>query len=628
MLKFEGKYRGIIIQNNDPAHSGRVKVFVPGINLHQTKNWNQKKEEDQIFKVIGQNTNSSITKEILNTQKDKLFWAEVLLPIIGMSSMGYYHAPSDYFYIGNDSDYLFQNSNKDFFAFQQDAIQASLRLSVGIQNPNYGTVPRTSLSLNFPQIGAKYCIPKKCDDSSDEVKNIWSKSNNYISPITNSLPKVYKNKTVDLDKKIYKIPLSQKNIKDIEDINYSVIAVELDVVDPDIFLNNTKIPANSPIYNTNCYVSPPNETSTTYEPPIQYLSSSGVPAKSYSNLPVGLTINGKKSLNNRFQLSKWSSDEITYKDGDLTVVVYTKKVNAITILHNNIPFDVQKIKALQPFFNYKKKIIMPRAPRPSGQKMISRGGGGGEIFSNIISTLLPLYMRIDCHIGGANNESRYTINRGRTPLNDPNNTKGCNVINNVGQVYRGPMRAADYNNNWKGVISIPAVGAHVWVIFENGDSNFPIIIGTFTDQNSYKNIYDVKTPQESETAPEIVSPPEDSISENSSVPVEEPIIEETVGGLPLTLENIQNAPASSPDIFATPFPVYSDPVDPALEIPEPIQLDENILIPETTYSKPFIPYESEPLYIPEDTGEYVLTQDGLRLITQNGDYIVLQEGNI
>ena len=180
-------------------------------------------------------------------------------------------------------------------------------------------------------------------------------------------------------------------------------------------------------------------------------------------------------LDNKFKLTKWDESSATYQDGNLTVVVYSKKINSITVLHNNTPFDVSKIKVLQPFFNYKKKIIMPRAPRPSGQKMISRGGGGGEIFSNIISTLLPLYMRINCHIGGANNESRYTINRGRIPLNDPNNTKGCNVINNVGQIHRGPMRAADYNNSWKGVISIPAVGAHVWVIFENGDSNFPII---------------------------------------------------------------------------------------------------------------------------------------------------------
>ena len=43
-MDYNGLYRGIVIQNNDPQQIGRVKVYVPGINLNQTKNWNQNKD--------------------------------------------------------------------------------------------------------------------------------------------------------------------------------------------------------------------------------------------------------------------------------------------------------------------------------------------------------------------------------------------------------------------------------------------------------------------------------------------------------------------------------------------------------------------------------------------------------
>jgi len=145
----QGLYRGIVVQNNDPQQSGRVKVYIPGINLNQSKNWNQSKEEDKFFKVMGGNTGSSLKPEVLNSQKERLLWAEVMLPVIGMSSPGFYNAPSDSFYIGNDSDYLSQESNKTTAAFDQDKQQSKNRPEKS-PLPNYGQEPRTTLDLNFP----------------------------------------------------------------------------------------------------------------------------------------------------------------------------------------------------------------------------------------------------------------------------------------------------------------------------------------------------------------------------------------------------------------------------------------------------------------------------------------------
>jgi hypothetical protein len=583
MIKFEGKYRGIVIQNNDPNQSGRVKVFVPGINLHQTKNWNQQNEEDKIFKVLGQNTNSSLTPEIINNQKEKLFWAEVMMPVFGMSAPGYYRASTDFYYIGNDSDYLFQN-NKTTDAFQLDSIQASLRINIGIQNPNYGISPRSSINFNFPQIGAKYCIPRKCDtDNNGDVNNFWKKTNTQLDNIISQLPKVYKNKTTVLDKETYPLPSTQKN-KNSDDINYSVLAIDLDVTDPTVYLNDVPIPKDSPVYNTNCFYTPSLPSSTLgYEAPILYVSSTGIPANSYSELPVGLTINGKKSLKNNFQLQSSNDNEVIYKDGNLKVVVDKTRINSITIFHNNNRFDYNKINALKPLLSKKSKIIMPRAPRPNGQKMISRGGGGAEIFANVISQLLPLYMRMDAHIGGANNESRYNINTGRSPLNDPNNVKGCNIIGNIGQSYRGPMRAADYNNNWKGILSIPGVGSHVWVVFNNGDSNYPVIIGTFASQNDFKTVYNVKTSEES-SGPEVTTPPLNS----------------TTTAEPGDILTSTDEPVTSP-LVASPEVISETPNPPIPEMDDSYSLDnieenpyeEELPLEMRTSPKPFIPYETE-----------------------------------
>ena len=71
------------------------------------------------------------------------------------------------------------------------------------------------------------------------------------------------------------------------------------------------------------------------------------------------------------------------------------------------------------------------------------------------------------------------------------------------------MRAPDYNNAWKGIISVPGVGAHVWIRFESGDPNYPIVIGTFMAQTDYKGIYKTETvPEKTEEPVAPVTNPE------------------------------------------------------------------------------------------------------------------------
>ena len=88
--KYTGHYLGIVVQNNDPAKRGRVKVFVPHISPTVYKKWNEV-SKDKKFKFIGANVNSDLT-EILEELKIILPWAELAAPLAGESASGRYNA--------------------------------------------------------------------------------------------------------------------------------------------------------------------------------------------------------------------------------------------------------------------------------------------------------------------------------------------------------------------------------------------------------------------------------------------------------------------------------------------------------------------------------------------------------
>jgi hypothetical protein len=477
---YNGLYRGIVIQNNDPQQIGRVKVYVPGINLNQTKNWNQNKEEDKFFKVMGSNTGSSLNPQILDSQKERLLWAEVMLPLIGMSSPGFYNAPSDSYYIGNDSGYISQDSNKSAEAFARDKQQSAKRPNKS-PLPTYGQPPRTDINLDFLINGLQFCLPDKCDKSGP-VPNTVKKTNTSVDSVVDQLPALFEEQTLDLDPPL---PVDNK----------SVIGIDINVSDPIILFNDVPLSEDNPLFNRECFNSVDTKDMITFEPPILFEDSDEAPSYSYNDIPVGLIINDKKSLPNNFKVSSYNNNEVTFEDGPIKIKANRKNINAINVRHNKNPFDLNKILALKAFLEQlfpvnAGKTVMPRSPITNGETMISRGGGGGEIFNNISSKLLPTFQRKDMHIGGANNESRATVNRCREPSNDPNNTKGANVVGNVSQMHRGPMRAPDYNNDFKGMISIPGVGSHVWIYFENGDLNYPIILGSFASKADYRGIFE------------------------------------------------------------------------------------------------------------------------------------------
>jgi len=83
MNKYYGNYVGVVIQNNDPDMSGKVKVFVPHVSSTVYNDWVRGKD-DKTIKFIGNNIDEDITG-ILDDLKLILPWSECAAPLVGES---------------------------------------------------------------------------------------------------------------------------------------------------------------------------------------------------------------------------------------------------------------------------------------------------------------------------------------------------------------------------------------------------------------------------------------------------------------------------------------------------------------------------------------------------------------
>ena len=113
MKKYYGNHLAIVIQNNDPDKSGKIKVFVPYISPTVYQKWiNQK--TNKTFKFLGNNiqsvltqilesqtqsggSTSSVDRTIVNIAEELkriLPWADCASPLVGENSSGRYNNTS------------------------------------------------------------------------------------------------------------------------------------------------------------------------------------------------------------------------------------------------------------------------------------------------------------------------------------------------------------------------------------------------------------------------------------------------------------------------------------------------------------------------------------------------------
>lgn len=82
-----------------------------------------------------------------------------------------------------------------------------------------------------------------------------------------------------------------------------------------------------------------------------------------------------------------------------------------------------------------------------------------------------------------------------------------------------PLIPPNQFSTTKGMVSIPSPGAHVWVMFENGDPNYPIVLGNILGKGDYHGVYEIqKSTPTNQPAPETTAPPDTPGDPNAPKP--------------------------------------------------------------------------------------------------------------
>lgn len=193
--KYYGMYLGIVIQNNDPERGGKIKVYVPHINISVYDNWVQE-NEDKKFRFPGINLDSDLEK-IIEPLKNILPWAECAMPLAGASGSGRYNAHTNVGSISDtarpgefepDQDYVKSkySLNKDGIGEKPGAKYEKYDLKLndafqdaadGVNRPNvlsynytpdtYSNTPKGSFSI--PNVGSHVWVFFKDGDPNEPV---------------------------------------------------------------------------------------------------------------------------------------------------------------------------------------------------------------------------------------------------------------------------------------------------------------------------------------------------------------------------------------------------------------------------------------------------------------------------
>ena len=545
MNNYYHKYKGIVVQNSDPSQYGRVKVFVPEINMNLYKDWNSDKTNDEKFTELGGNLNS-LPVDILRRLCDALPWALVLQPIFGCTAT-LYHRDVDTAIIGDDADSSVQQKiinkepaaslpeNNDFSAFGK-ALAASATPATNsanalnfypdsssglpsyIQNAatasvNISAIPVVNtINTPFPTIipangniaeiiitfggrpGRNKLFTSTASLQVDSAPAFTGSASTWTGGFTKNPVNVFTQKAPIVDPVINTVSTNDQNTGI---TNY--------VTD-----NTKEIPATFPVE-----VVP-------YSPPINYSLTSTPPTYGESNITITLAPLRGNNVNKRFSTS---ASLVTYdgtvlnaaslvgtgkrKAETVSSTVYKDQITDINIgyIDPNQPVDlthpaIGQVANLLAEYGGNGSVGMTNSPivppstvgggSGSSKSKYNRGGGGSEIFSGVASKLMPPSVLKNTLMGQANPNSLQATNY-RRPINngsDPNKTVGQNQ--QTAASTDPPIRPPSQGNKAKGIISIPEVGASVSVYFDNGNPMCPIVDGVFYTAESYKGIHDVK----------------------------------------------------------------------------------------------------------------------------------------
>lgn len=150
--KYIGNYLGIVLQNDDPEHRGRVKIFVPHVSITIYEKWHKDKT-DKAFKFPDKISNPDLIN-IIEPLKDVLPWAECAAPLFGGNASARYNAYDERGTV-SDSNYWenneFKQGNRPIqnFIGETDANGAStLGLTISANNIYKDAFSKTDINGN------------------------------------------------------------------------------------------------------------------------------------------------------------------------------------------------------------------------------------------------------------------------------------------------------------------------------------------------------------------------------------------------------------------------------------------------------------------------------------------------
>ena len=489
MNKYFNKYRGIVIQNDDSVDMmGRIKVWVPSVNAALYEGFTKDRNRDKKFTNLGANLDSSLTPELLMRLKQSLPWATIVHPIFGMGTGGTYLADKDF-----TEPFSSSESSK-----QHTEINKTLP-------------PTTNTNTLANAIRASKTAENASASSSDTTPDIPEYIKNSVqSPAPSATPT--KPQAVQKADNIAGVTITYTDPKFTETNKRNrLFNTSFSISDSSGIVSGTSNLSGSKQVNT--YSSVPSLPPITYTTPTIKTVESSKPIEIYF-----IPINTGSLKTRKF---KTSAELIVYKDGkivskdiyttdstsarvekDTHISIPIENINQITVtpVDPNLPinYDSTRLGGLQNMFA--EYTTVPTGPSstpiipPSviSEPSYNAGGSGSALNSSFISNLLPFNVIKNSVLGGSNPQSIVSQTQGTKtdPQIDPKQTKNPNtqtpVKNNM------ELRSSTQGEKVKGMLSIPAVGSHVSVYFENGDPLFPIVDGVFYNQEDFKGIHDVQ----------------------------------------------------------------------------------------------------------------------------------------
>ena len=541
MTDYPLNYRGIIIQNDDPQQMGRVKVWVPHVNLALYDKWNNVRDKDKMFTYPGANLSSSLTPEILLRLKTALPWAQVKQPIIGMGTSVTYNADQDHAEISNDSHQSNQatvinpNTAPTTPAQATPSIANRLAESNMLQKPAASTINNPvaatpSSSLGYMSSAASPAAPitplitttttpipqQNTDNVSVLITGhggkasrigvaFTSTSDDGLAPLSGKITglsgattgtQLFTFATPTLTTTTTKPPQLSQLSDNIEKVSISITGHGGRASRIGVMFSQTADDGSVPLNGKIAGLSGATKVNQTFNFSAPLTFSQGNDPNTKSIAMELVSANGQKVSTTAANVKYDGTNLVVDKNGNLITVPKAQITGiniAITDPNTVVNFSSSRLGTVSKLLGEYQStphntVVTPPASISAPSNNL--GGGGGDLFNLVNSSFLTPDAITKDTIGGVNPDSKQGSNYGRRlpPIVDPNKTKGINQT--LPADSKPPMLGNTQGNKVKGSISIPGVGAHVSVYFENGDPLYPIVDGIFYTQEDFAGIND------------------------------------------------------------------------------------------------------------------------------------------